>query len=269
MVEFYCKTIFFVYLEFLDYYFNFIITNCSVQVFLFLPDLASEDFMFLEIYSFLLGHPIYWHISVHKINLILCISVLSFVTSHSFLIYFTRSSFFSVTVAKGFLILLIFSKKKKKKTVLSFTDFFFSFLFRPIPAAYGCSPRVDIKSELQLKPMPWPQQHQNWAASATYTTAHSNTRSLTYWVGPGIKPISSWILLRFITTEPQWEFSDLFYCFVFCVYLLFLFSISFISTLVASYFNIPIFYEKPEAQKVNLLLQYNRVEGEERGLFHF
>ena len=41
--------------------------------------------------------------------------------------------------------------------------------------------------------------------SATYTTGHSNTRSLTHRVKPGIKPASSWILVRFITAEPQQE----------------------------------------------------------------
>ena len=39
----------------------------------------------------------------------------------------------------------------------------------------------------------------------TYTTAHSNTRSLTHLVRPGIKPASSWLLIGFVTTEPQWE----------------------------------------------------------------
>ena len=38
--------------------------------------------------------------------------------------------------------------------------------------------------------------------SATYTTAHSNAGSLTHWARPGIKPESSWILVRFVTTEP-------------------------------------------------------------------
>ena len=32
-----------------------------------------------------------------------------------------------------------------------------------------------------------------------------NTRSLTHWARPGIKPASSWTLVRFISTEPQWE----------------------------------------------------------------
>ena len=40
---------------------------------------------------------------------------------------------------------------------------------------------------------------------ATYTTAHSNTGSLTHLVGPGIEPPSSWILVGFVAAEPQWE----------------------------------------------------------------
>ena len=44
-----------------------------------------------------------------------------------------------------------------------------------------------------------------WAASATYATAHGNTGSLTHWAGPGIEPASSWVLVRFVTTKPQWE----------------------------------------------------------------
>ena len=41
--------------------------------------------------------------------------------------------------------------------------------------------------------------------SATYTTAHSNTRPLTHWERPGIEPASSWILVRFISSEPWRE----------------------------------------------------------------
>ena len=43
--------------------------------------------------------------------------------------------------------------------------------------------------------------------TATYT-AHGNTGSLTHQVGPGIKPTSSWILVVFVTAEPQWELQN-------------------------------------------------------------
>ena len=47
-----------------------------------------------------------------------------------------------------------------------------------------------------------PQQRQIWTMSVTYTIARGNTRSLTHWVKPGIKPLSSWILVMYITTGP-------------------------------------------------------------------
>ena len=53
--------------------------------------------------------------------------------------------------------------------------------------------------------MPQPQQCSFRAACVTYTTTHSNAGSLIHWTRPGIEPMSSWILVRFITTEPQWE----------------------------------------------------------------
>ena len=40
--------------------------------------------------------------------------------------------------------------------------------------------------------------------------AHDNvTRSLTHWAKPGIEPVSSWMLVGFFTTEPQWELHKL------------------------------------------------------------
>ena len=50
-----------------------------------------------------------------------------------------------------------------------------------------------------------PQPSQIQAASVTYTTAHSDTRSLTHWVGPEFEPASSWILVRFVSAEPPRE----------------------------------------------------------------
>ena len=32
--------------------------------------------------------------------------------------------------------------------------------------------------------------------------------SLTHWAGPGIKHTTSWILVRFVTTKPQWELQN-------------------------------------------------------------
>ena len=40
-------------------------------------------------------------------------------------------------------------------------------------------PRHGVKLELQLEPVPQPQQHQIWAASVTYAAACGNAGSLT------------------------------------------------------------------------------------------
>ena len=53
--------------------------------------------------------------------------------------------------------------------------------------------------------MPQPQQCQILDMSATYTTAHGNTGSLTDWVRPGIEPATSWFLVGFVSTVPRWE----------------------------------------------------------------
>ena len=54
-------------------------------------------------------------------------------------------------------------------------------------------------------PMLEPQQCQIRATSATYTTVHGNARYLTHWAGPGIEPVNSWILVRFLTAGPWRE----------------------------------------------------------------
>ena len=41
--------------------------------------------------------------------------------------------------------------------------------------------------------------------SLTYTTAHGNTGSLTYWARGGIEPTCSWVLVRFVSIAPQGE----------------------------------------------------------------
>ena len=86
-------------------------------------------------------------------------------------------------------------------------------LFRAAPAAYGCSQawgpigataaslyhsHSNTRSKPSQWPTPQPQQCQIWAASATYTTAHSNAGSLTHWVRPGMEPATLWFLVGFV-----------------------------------------------------------------------
>ena len=58
---------------------------------------------------------------------------------------------------------------------------------------------------LEWEPMPQPQQHPIWAASATHTAAHGNAESLTHWARPELEPASSWIPVRVVTTDPRRE----------------------------------------------------------------
>ena len=66
---------------------------------------------------------------------------------------------------------------------------FLFFLFRAAPTPYGSSQA----------------RGRSGATAADLHHSHSNTRSPTHWVRPQIKPTSSWILVRVISTMPQWE----------------------------------------------------------------
>ena len=88
--------------------------------------------------------------------------------------------------------------------------FIFYFIFclcRATPVAYGGSQARDQNWSRSRWPTPQLQQSQVQAMSSTYTTAHSNSGFLTHLARPEIKPTSSWILVRFVTTEPCWDLS--------------------------------------------------------------
>ena len=70
-------------------------------------------------------------------------------------------------------------------------------------------PWLGVKWEPCCRPMP--PSHQCWiqATSATYITAHGNIGFLTHWARPGIKLVSSWVLIWFISTEPQENTRDI------------------------------------------------------------
>ena len=71
--------------------------------------------------------------------------------------------------------------------------------------------RLRVQSELLHRPTPEPQQHWIQATSSTYTTAHGNTGPLTHCARPGIEPLTSWFLVRFVSTAPPWDL--FFFCF--------------------------------------------------------
>ena len=101
---------------------------------------------------------------------------------------------------------IFFSKQHVSESFTVKWPFFFS-LFFGLHLWHMEVPRLGVKSyqSYSCRPMPQPQQHQIRAVSAAYTTAYGNARSLTHWARPGIEPASSWILVRFISAEPQRE----------------------------------------------------------------
>ena len=84
-------------------------------------------------------------------------------------------------------------------------NYFFFFLFRAALVAYGGSQARSQIASYSWQLTPQTQQCKIQTASATYTTAHDNARSLTHWWKPGNEPAFFWILMWFITTEPQWK----------------------------------------------------------------
>ena len=63
-------------------------------------------------------------------------------------------------------------------------------------------PRLGVELSYSCQPTPQPQQLGIRALSAT---AHGNTGSLTHWLRPGIKPITSWFLVGFVSAASRWE----------------------------------------------------------------
>ena len=85
-------------------------------------------------------------------------------------------------------------------------------------------PRLGVNGSCSCRSTPQPQQLWIRGASVTYTTAHGNAESLTQWVGPGIRPISSWLLVGFVSAALQWEFLPLIpYCMYFLLTFFFFF----------------------------------------------
>ena len=69
--------------------------------------------------------------------------------------------------------------------------FFFFFLSRATPVAFGSSKARGQIGAAVFLPIPQPQQCRIQATSVTYTTAHGNAGSLIHWARPGIEPASS------------------------------------------------------------------------------
>ena len=102
-------------------------------------------------------------------------------------------------------------KQKNKPPVClicsqNFHLFVYFFFFSTKPVSYGSSQARGQIQGYSYRTTIQPWQCQIQAAYVTYTAAHSNTRSLSYWAGPGMEPAFSWIIVRcFFSAEPQQE----------------------------------------------------------------
>ena len=76
--------------------------------------------------------------------------------------------------------------------------FFFFFLWPHL--RHMEVPRLGLKSEPQLLPVPQPWQHHIWATSLIYATACGDARFLTHWVKPGIEATSSRTLCQVLNS---------------------------------------------------------------------
>ena len=85
--------------------------------------------------------------------------------------------------------------------IFFFPFFFFCFL-GPTRSIWRV-PGYESNQSYSCWPMPQPRQI--WAASVTYTTVHSNARSLTHWARPEMEPAVSWFLVRFVSAVPKRE----------------------------------------------------------------
>ena len=80
--------------------------------------------------------------------------------------------------------------------------FFFFGLFRATPTAYESS---QARGRIGTAASGLHHRHSDTGSKPTYITAHDKTGFPTHWGKPGIKPMFSWILVKFITTDPPWE----------------------------------------------------------------
>ena len=78
--------------------------------------------------------------------------------------------------------------------------FFFVCFFRATLTAYGSS---QAWGWIRAAASGYTTATVSWDSSCVGDQAHDNAGSSTHWVRPWIKSTSSWIVVRFVTTEPQ------------------------------------------------------------------
>ena len=103
-----------------------------------------------------------------------------------------------------------------QKTILPELEFRLLFcLLRAAPASYGGSQARGLMGAVAAGLRHSHSQSGSGiqAASATYTTADSNARSLTHWArwGREHEHVTSWFLVGFVSAMPRWALPSFFY----------------------------------------------------------
>ena len=90
--------------------------------------------------------------------------------------------------------------------------FFLSFFFLGLHLWHMEVPRLGIELELQLLvyAVATAMPDASIICDLCYS-AYGSARPLTHWVGPGIEPASSWMLVGFINTESLLELLEIFF----------------------------------------------------------
>ena len=108
---------------------------------------------------------------------------------------------------KVWCLLLTWCSTLKLSKLYKPTYFIFYFYFLELHLQHIEFPHRGVKLELHPLggPTPQPQRHGIRATSATYAADCGIAGSLTHWGRPWIESASSWILVWFLTAEPQRE----------------------------------------------------------------
>ena len=81
--------------------------------------------------------------------------------------------------------------------------FFFFFFLLGLHVWHMEVPRLKVELELQLSACAIATATPD--PSCVYDLYHSSGQHQTHWAWPGIEPVSSWIIVWFVTAEPQQE----------------------------------------------------------------
>ena len=93
----------------------------------------------------------------------------------------------------------------QKNGVISMAPPPFFFVFLGLYLWHMEVPRLEVELSCSLWPTPQPQPQQCQIRAMSEIIAHGNARSLSHRARPGIQPASLWMVVRFITAEPQGE----------------------------------------------------------------